>query len=239
MQSATIQTPEHHDHHHHHDDHDAELLNRVKHLVADQIGSVINSTAFSDSIIGKSIEAAGVSLMMAGSARRPLHPSEYLVEPREYNENGDFAVIVGRRLFDSRHAFSLLVTYGHPDDQGRLGFNYTLFQENMMHMSASVFCTPEPALKAELERQIGAYFKPHMVGMSALWSVLTVEGKKDPAPAQPAPEPAEAPMIEVPAEQLQTPQQPVKYDPPQHPTPAQVEEARGTLDDMFSPTALD
>ena len=237
MQSATIQTPEHHDHHHHHDDPDAELLNRVKHLVADQIGSVINSTAFSDSIIGKSIEAAGASLMMAGSARRPLHPSEYLVEPREYNENGDFAVIVGRRLFDSRHAFSMLVTYGQPDENGRLGFNYTLFQENMTHMSASVFCTPEPALKAELERQIGAYFKPNMAGMSALWSVLTVEGKKDSSPAQaPAPEPAEVHQAEL---AVQTLQQPVKYDPPQHPTPAQVESARGTLDDMFSPTALD
>lgn len=240
MNTATIQSvPGNQDHHHHTPE--ELLLERLKHSVAEQIGGVLNDPNFVGSMMGLTMEAIGNALIQSGAARRPLRREEFIVPPFKYNSKGDCVGILPRRFFDKHHAFNLLLNY--TESEGRVGFSYTLFQEDLTQLSNTRFCQPEPELRAAIEKAISGYYKPEMAGCSAMWTVLVmpasmasqlnltdVEVSQDQynveVPQVPAPTTAPAPAAPV---------EHARHTPPQ--VVNNLNEA-GTLDDMFAPVTL-
>lgn len=154
-------------------------MHEVEHLVEDAVARAIASPAVLDIVTYRVQESMAAELLKASCAARGLRNRDALTEPQPYNERGDTLMIIPRHFYDPVHALTIQLTYKSFDEAtGQLGFDYVLYQENLLDKSRTSFCTPEEDMRVELERQISAIFNPEMVGKSALWTIITLPAEQ-------------------------------------------------------------
>lgn len=154
-------------------------MHEVEHLVEDAVARAIASPAVLDIVTYRVQESMAVELLKASCTARGLRNRDALTQPQPYNERGDTLMIIPRHFYDSVHALTIQLTYKSFDEAtGQLGFDYVLYQENLLDKSRTSFCTPEEDMRIELERQISAIFNPEMVGKSALWTIITLPAEQ-------------------------------------------------------------
>lgn len=217
----------------------------IEHIVADTVAASLANPGYVGLITKRIQEQLGVQLLTTAAASQALSAQEALTQPAPYNERGDTVMLIARHYYDLDHALTLQLTYREYDEAtGHLSFDYTLYQENLFDKAKTRFCTPEPDMRVELERQIGALFNPELLGKSALWTLVTlpVERARHIFPELyqgPAPEPV--PESEPSEVQEAALSDQAIYDPPLDkapPSPAAmgaVLRSTETLDSVFEP----